>query len=147
MHKHQIVAAADAANKTVPAETRVTMSQKQRKKIVPELEFVMENLNNDIEKSDIVLLGVSRTSKTPTSIYLANRGFKTSNIPILSNIDIDSTIRNISKTSKITKYGPLGCRIVKCLQARDLSTMVRHFYIFNGLNRYPFFLTLNLKFF
>ena len=36
------------------------------------------NLINDIEKSDIILLGVSRTSKTPTSIYLANRGLKTS---------------------------------------------------------------------
>ena len=33
------------------------------------------NLINDIEKSDIILLGVSRTSKTPTSIYLANKGF------------------------------------------------------------------------
>ena len=40
------------------------------------------NLVSDIEKSDIVLVGVSRTSKTPTSIYLANRGFKTSNIPL-----------------------------------------------------------------
>jgi regulator of PEP synthase PpsR (kinase-PPPase family) len=39
------------------------------------------NLLNDIEKSDIILVGVSRTSKTPTSIYLANKGFKTSNIP------------------------------------------------------------------
>ena len=37
----------------------------------------------DIEKSDIILLGVSRTSKTPTSIYLANRGFKTMNIPLV----------------------------------------------------------------
>ena len=37
------------------------------------------NLIEDINKSDIILLGVSRTSKTPTSIYLANRGFKTSN--------------------------------------------------------------------
>ena len=42
------------------------------------------NLVNDIEKSDIVLIGVSRTSKTPTSIYLANRGFKTSNIPLVN---------------------------------------------------------------
>ena len=32
---------------------------------------------------DIVLLGVSRTSKTPTSIYLANKGFKTINIPLV----------------------------------------------------------------
>src|SRR3546814_17066687 len=35
------------------------------------------------ETADIVLAGVSRTSKTPTSIYLANRGFKTANIPIV----------------------------------------------------------------
>ena len=40
------------------------------------------NSLNDLEKSDVILLGVSRTSKTPTSIYLANRGLKTSNIPL-----------------------------------------------------------------
>ena len=39
--------------------------------------------NEDISKADIILLGVSRTSKTPTSIYLANRGFKTLNIPLV----------------------------------------------------------------
>ena len=37
----------------------------------------------DWEEADIILAGVSRTSKTPTSIYLANRGFKTANIPIV----------------------------------------------------------------
>jgi regulator of PEP synthase PpsR (kinase-PPPase family) len=42
------------------------------------------NLVNDIEKSDIILIGVSRTSKTPTSIYLANKGYKTSNIPLVN---------------------------------------------------------------
>ena len=42
------------------------------------------NLINDIEKSDIILLGVSRTSKTPTSIYLTNRGLRTSNIPLIN---------------------------------------------------------------
>ena len=36
---------------------------------------------DDINHADVVLLGVSRTSKTPTSIYLANRGYKTVNIP------------------------------------------------------------------
>ena len=40
---------------------------------------------DDLENADIVLLGVSRTSKTPTSIYLANRGFKTINIPVVLN--------------------------------------------------------------
>ncbi|WP_354279392.1 pyruvate, water dikinase regulatory protein [Sphingomonas sp. PvP056] len=40
-------------------------------------------LAEDWEEADIVLAGVSRSSKTPTSIYLANRGFKTANIPIV----------------------------------------------------------------
>ncbi len=47
----------------------------------------------DIEESDIILLGVSRTSKTPTSIYLANRGFKTSNIPLLNENSIPNSIK------------------------------------------------------
>ena len=46
--------------------------------------------NEDIPKSDIVLLGVSRTSKTPTSIYLANRGYKTLNIPLVLEQNIPS---------------------------------------------------------
>ena len=52
------------------------------------------NKTDDIEKSDIVLLGVSRTSKTPTSIYLANRGFKTSNIPIVNEDSIPEKIKD-----------------------------------------------------
>ena len=47
----------------------------------------------DLPKSDIILLGVSRTSKTPTSIYLANRGFKTTNIPLVPNQDIPSVLK------------------------------------------------------
>ena len=54
---------------------------------------------NDIEKADIVLLGVSRTSKTPTSIYLANRGFKTCNIPIISE---NSLPKKLIKNPKIS---------------------------------------------
>ena len=38
---------------------------------------------DDINNADVILLGVSRTSKTPTSIYLANRGYKTINIPLV----------------------------------------------------------------
>jgi len=52
------------------------------------------NQTSDIEKSDIILLGVSRTSKTPTSIYLANRGYKVSNIPIINNKSIPEKILN-----------------------------------------------------
>ncbi len=52
------------------------------------------NQINDIEESDIILLGVSRTSKTPTSIYLANRGYKTSNIPLVNEKSIPEKIKN-----------------------------------------------------
>jgi len=51
------------------------------------------NLINEIEKSDIILVGVSRTSKTPTSIYLANKGFKTSNIPLVNENSIPEKLK------------------------------------------------------
>ncbi len=50
------------------------------------------NQTDDLEKSDIILLGVSRTSKTPTSIYLANKGYKTSNIPLVNEKSIPTKI-------------------------------------------------------
>ncbi len=49
----------------------------------------------DIEKSDILLLGVSRTSKTPTSIYLANRGYKVSNIPLVNENSVPDKMKDI----------------------------------------------------
>tara|TARA_B100001173_G_scaffold281564_1_gene265831 strand:- start:278 stop:1105 length:828 start_codon:yes stop_codon:yes gene_type:complete len=52
------------------------------------------NLVKDIEKSDIILVGVSRTSKTPTSIYLANKGFKTSNIPLVNENSLPQKLRD-----------------------------------------------------
>jgi len=52
------------------------------------------NLINDIDKSDIILVGVSRTSKTPTSIYLANRGFKTSNIPLVNENSLPKKLKD-----------------------------------------------------
>ena len=55
------------------------------------------NLVEDINKADLILLGVSRTSKTPTSIYLANRGFKTLNIPLINDQSIPKEL-NKSKT-------------------------------------------------
>lgn len=45
-------------------------------------------LPDDLEQADIVIVGVSRTSKTPTSIYLANRGFKTANVPLLPGMPL-----------------------------------------------------------
>jgi len=50
----------------------------------------------DIMDADIVLLGVSRTSKTPTSIYLGNRGYKTLNIPLVGEQFIPDILREKS---------------------------------------------------
>ncbi len=50
-------------------------------------------LIEEIEKSDIILLGVSRTSKTPTSIYLSNKGFKTSNVPLVNENSIPAFLK------------------------------------------------------
>ena len=51
------------------------------------------NLINEFDKSDIILVGVSRTSKTPTSIYLANKGFKTSNIPLVNENSLPEKLK------------------------------------------------------
>ena len=59
------------------------------------------NLVKEIKKSDIILLGVSRTSKTPTAIYLANKGFKTSNIPLVNENSIPQILKDKPKISCI----------------------------------------------
>ena len=57
------------------------------------------NLIEDLDKSDIILVGVSRTSKTPTSIYLANRGLRTSNIPLINEKSIPDLLKKNPKIS------------------------------------------------
>ena len=52
---------------------------------------------NDVITADIVLLGVSRTNKTPTSIYLANRGYKTINIPLVLDQKIPDDLKSNHK--------------------------------------------------
>jgi regulator of PEP synthase PpsR (kinase-PPPase family) len=57
------------------------------------------NLVEDVDKADLILLGVSRTSKTPTSIYLANRGYKTLNIPLVNEKSIPESLKRNPKLS------------------------------------------------
>jgi regulator of PEP synthase PpsR (kinase-PPPase family) len=52
---------------------------------------------DNLHSADVVLIGVSRSSKTPTSIYLANRGIKTANIPFVPNIPLPSTLQELTK--------------------------------------------------
>ena len=72
-------------------------------KRIEAIQFTMNHddgrLINEIEKSDLILLGVSRTSKTPTSIYLANRGFKTSNIPLVNKDSLPQILKEKPKLS------------------------------------------------
>ena len=67
-------------------------------KKIEAIQFTMNhddgNMINDIDKSDIILVGVSRTSKTPTSIYLANKGFKTSNIPLVNENSLPKKLKD-----------------------------------------------------
>jgi len=53
---------------------------------------------DDINSADVILLGVSRTSKTPTSIYLANRGYKTVNVPLVPNQKIPNGLELNTKS-------------------------------------------------
>jgi len=70
-------------------------------KRIAAIQFTMNhddgNLVKTINKSDIILLGVSRTSKTPTSIYLANKGFKTSNIPLINKNSVPKILKDNPK--------------------------------------------------
>ena len=85
----------------VPSRQHI-MNDEYYKKI-DAIQFTMNhddgNSIQDIEKSDIILIGVSRTSKTPTSIYLANKGFKTSNIPLVNENSIPQLLKENPKIS------------------------------------------------
>ena len=70
---------------------------------------------NDLEKSDVILVGISRTSKTPTSIYLANRGYKVSNIPLIPNKNLP---HELIQSSKKTFVVGLICDSSRLLDVR-----------------------------
>jgi len=52
-------------------------------------------LPSELSQADIILVGVSRTSKTPTSIYLANKGYKTANIPFVPNVALPGELETV----------------------------------------------------
>lgn len=55
------------------------------------------HLPENLDDADIILVGISRTSKTPTSIYLANRGFKTANVPLVPGVPLPPKLENQTK--------------------------------------------------
>ncbi len=75
---------------------------------------------DEIEDADVVLVGVSRTSKTPTSIYLANRGVKTANIPLVPSVPLPPHLETITKPLVVGLYASPE-RIVQIRQNRLLG--------------------------
>ena len=85
-------------------------------KRIEAIQFTMNhddgNLIKEIKKSDIILLGVSRTSKTPTAIYLANKGYKTSNIPLVNENSIPVILKENPKISCVVGLSTEPDRLV-----------------------------------
>ncbi len=73
-----------------------------------------------LEEADVVLVGVSRTSKTPTSIYLANRGVRTANVPLVPGIPIPKQLETL-KNPLVVSLHATPERLIQIRQNRLLS--------------------------
>tara|TARA_B100001093_G_scaffold206832_1_gene198771 strand:+ start:230 stop:1054 length:825 start_codon:yes stop_codon:yes gene_type:complete len=95
-------------------------------KRIEAIQFTMNhddgNLLKEIKKSDIILLGVSRTSKTPTAIYLANKGFKTSNIPLINENSIPKILKDNPKLACVVGLSTEPERLVD-LRKNRMNTL------------------------
>jgi regulator of PEP synthase PpsR (kinase-PPPase family) len=80
---------------------------------------------DDLEQADIVLVGVSRTSKTPTSIYLANRGVKTANIPLVPGVPTPPNLETLTQPLVVGLTASPE-RIVQIRQNRLLGLRAEH---------------------
>ena len=83
------------------------------------------NLVEELDKSDLILLGVSRTSKTPTSIYLANKGFKTSNIPLINKNSIPESLKQNPKMACVVGLTTEAERLVDIRKNRMMTLKER----------------------
>ncbi len=91
------------------------------------------NLSNEIDKSDIILVGVSRTSKTPTSIYLANKGFKTSNIPLVNENSLPEKLKKSPNFTCVVGLSTEPERLVDLRKNRMNSLKEKEFTNYTNL--------------
>jgi regulator of PEP synthase PpsR (kinase-PPPase family) len=77
-----------------------------------------------LEEADVVLVGVSRTSKTPTSIYLANRGVRTANVPLVPGIPIPHQLETL-KNPLVVSLHATPERLIQVRQNRLLGIGAR----------------------
>ncbi len=73
-----------------------------------------------LEDADVVLVGVSRTSKTPTSIYLANRGIRTANVPLVPGIPLPRQLETLQKPLVVSLHATPE-RLIQVRQNRLLA--------------------------
>jgi regulator of PEP synthase PpsR (kinase-PPPase family) len=78
-----------------------------------------------LEEADVVLVGVSRTSKTPTSIYLANRGIKTGNVPLVPNVPVPPDVEKLTRPLVVGLFASPE-RIVQIRENRLLGLRAHH---------------------
>ena len=98
------------------------------------LNFTMSHddgrLPKDLNDADIVIVGISRTSKTPTSIYLAQRGYKTTNVPLIPDLPLTpqlETVKNVFVVGLIAsadRISQVRRNRVLALADRDLNEYV-----------------------
>ena len=93
------------------------------------------NLIEEIEKSDLILLGVSRTSKTPTSIYLANKGLKTSNIPLVNESSIPESLKKNPKMACVVGLTTEAERLVDIRKNRMMTLKERENTSYTNINK------------
>jgi regulator of PEP synthase PpsR (kinase-PPPase family) len=73
-----------------------------------------------LEEADVVLVGVSRTSKTPTSIYLANRGIRTANVPLVPGIPVPAQLETLTRPLVVSLHATPE-RLIQVRQNRLLT--------------------------
>jgi regulator of PEP synthase PpsR (kinase-PPPase family) len=97
-------------------------------------------LPQDLNAADIIILGVSRTSKTPTSIYLAQRGYKTANLPLVPGIDLPPALTEphsafiVGLVASPERIAEIRRNRVRLLSDRNLDDYVDRTQIANEIN-------------
>ncbi|SFJ99000.1 pyruvate, water dikinase regulatory protein [Methylocapsa palsarum] len=97
--------------------------------------------SDNYEAADVILLGVSRTSKTPTSIYLANRGIKTANLPLVPDAPLPRAIETLRNPLIVGLLASPECIVqirtnrLRSLNASENSPYVDRFLVANEVNR------------
>ena len=107
------------------------------------LNFTMNHddgrLPSDLNQADIILLGISRTSKTPTSIYLAQRGYKTTNLPLVPGIEPPKSLTEphsafvVGLVASPERIAEIRRNRVQLLSDRDLTDYVDRTQIANEI--------------